>query len=308
MDFGSILSDDSEMSTFSTLSTVKNTQERMYQSLGDLSAYLNTVTVGDCADLLTKLPDDCIQLTVTSPPYGDLRDYKGYEFSFEKIAAELYRVTEKGGVVVWVVGDETKDSDESGESMRQALHFKSIGFKLYDTMIYAKSGFRFPRPRAYHGIWEYMFVLSKGIPRTVNLLKDRKNLNNDSSARSRKHAKRERDGSMSERKPYEPAEYGVRYNIWEYTVGSSVAEERFAFAHPALFPEKLASDHILSWSNPGDIVLDPMSGSGTTLKMAKQLGRQFIGFEISQEYVDTITRRKIETANTPLFEMEFDAS
>lgn len=267
--------------------------------------FLNTVTIGPCQELMLSLPDSCIDLTVTSPPYGEIRDYKGYQFDFQKIANQLFRVTAEGGVLVWVVADETDDSDESGESMRQALYFKHVGFKLYDTMIYSKSGFRFPRPRAYHGTWEYMFILSKGIPKTVNLLKDRKNLNNEANSRQRNHMKREKDGNFTARKAYEPTEYGVRYNVWHYTVGSDVAEEKFAFDHPALFPEDLARDHILSWSNEGDLVLDPMAGSGTTLKMAKQTGRQFIGFEISQEYVMNITLRRIESANTPLFSMEY---
>lgn len=215
----------------------------------------------------------------------------------------MYRVTAEGGVVVWVVGDETEDSDESGESMRQALYFKEVGFKLYDTMIYSKSGFRFPRPRAYHGTWEYMFVLSKGVPKTVNLIRDRKNLNNETNSRSRQHMKRERDGNFTGRKSYIPTEYGVRYNVWEYTVGSSVAEEKFAFEHPALFPENLARDHIVSWSNPGDIVLDPFMGSGTVAKMAKETDRLFIGFEISEVYA-SIARKRVEAANVPLFQIE----
>lgn len=266
--------------------------------------FLNTVTIGPCQELMLQLPDSCIDLTVTSPPYGEIRNYNGFSFPFETIAQQLFRITKTGGVLVWVVADETEDSDESGESMRQALYFKSIGFKLYDTMIYSKSGFRFPRPRAYHSTWEYMFVLSKDVPKTVNLLRDRKNLNNEANAKSRRHMKREKDGNFTGRKAYAPTAYGVRYNVWEYTVGSAVAEEKFAFDHPALFPEALARDHILSWSNEGDLVFDPMSGGGTTLKMAKQLGRPFIGFEISRDYVENITLRRIEAANRPLFSME----
>lgn len=266
--------------------------------------YRNQIVIGECSEKMGLLPDRCIDLTVTSPPYGDLRDYKGYKFDFPKIAQQLYRVTAEGGIVVWVVGDETKDGDESGESMRQALYFKELGFNLYDTLIYLKSGFRFPRPRAYHGVWEYMFVFSKGRPKTVNLLMDRKNLNNETNAKARNHFKRERDGSFSGRKAFEPREYGVRYNVWQYTTTSSVSDDKIAFEHPAIYPEQLAKDHILSWSNEGDIVLDPMSGSGTTLKMAKELGRKFIGIEISEEYAVNIGRKRIESANVPLFSME----
>lgn len=264
--------------------------------------YVNHVVRGNHLALLPNLPDECIPLVVTSPPYGDLRSYKGYVFNFHALADELFRVIEKGGVVVWVVADETIDGSESGESFRQALYFKEIGFNLHDTMIYSKSGFRFPRPNAYHNTFEYMFVLSKGPPKTVNLLRDRKNLNNETNSRARQHMKREKNGEFTGRKAYTPTEYGVRYNVWEYTVGSSVAEEDFAFDHPALFPEDLARDHILSWSNPGDIVLDPMCGSGTTLKKAKETGRNFIGFEISPEYAQ-IAELRVESANVPLFNL-----
>lgn len=265
--------------------------------------YLNQIVVGHNVKLASELPENSIDLVVTSPPYGEMRDYKGYRFDFEGIAQEMLRVLKEGGVMVWVVGDETEDSDKSGESFRQALYFKEIGFKLYDTIIYSKSGFRFPRPRAYHNTWEFMFVLSKGVPKTVNLIKDRKNLNNESNSSARKHMKREKDGNFTGRKAYTPTEYGVRYNVWEYTVGSSVAEEDFAFEHPAIFPEDLARDHIVSWSNPDDIVLDPFMGSGTTAKMCRETGRNYIGFEISEEYAD-IGRRRVECANIPLFTHE----
>ena len=263
----------------------------------------NTIIVGDSGFLMKALPDESINLTVTSPPYGDLRSYKGYSFNFPQIANELYRVTEEGGVVVWVVGDETKDYDESGESFRQALYFKEIGFCLYDTIIYAKNQFRFPRERAYHNIFEYMFVLSKGRPKTVNLIMDRKNDEeyNKTNGAARLHMKREKDGSFTGRKAFQTREYGVRYNIWTYSVGSAVSEDKFAFEHPAIFPENLAADHIMSWSNPGDVVLDCFSGSGTTLKKAQELGRNFIGMEISEDYAEKIGKRRIRIAKVPLF-------
>lgn len=270
-----------------------------------LNEYLNQVTVGDHLELLPNLPDSCIDLTVTSPPYDSIREYKGYTFIFDRLAKELYRVTKEGGIVVWIVGDETVDSNKSGTSFRQCLYFRDVlGFLLYDTIIYSKSGFRFPRPRAYHNTHEYMFILSKGIPNTVNLLMDRKNIHNEANKKARNHFKREKDGKFTGRKAFAPREFGVRYNIWDYdTVGHSVTDDKFAYEHPAIFPEALARDHILSWSNPGDIVLDPMAGSGTTLKMAKELGRQFIGLEVSEEYAE-IARRRVETANVPLFVMD----
>lgn len=271
----------------------------------DINRILNQVTVGNCVPLMESLPDECIDLTITSPPYGDLRDYKGYDFDFKSVAEQLYGVMKPGGIVVWIVGDETNDGDESGESFRQALYFKEIGFKLYDTMIYEKMGFRYPRPNAYHNVFEYMFVFSKGMPKTVNLIRDRRNFNNEANALARQHFKREKDGEFTSRKGFKPEAFGPRYNVWRYNAGSNSSKDKFAYEHAAVFPEELARDHILSWSNPGDIVFDPMCGSGTTIKKAKELGRNFIGFEISIEYGE-IARRRVRFANEPLFLLEVE--
>ncbi len=255
---------------------------------------LNSIVTGDAKTLLLELPEACIDLTVTSPPYDDLRAYKGYTFDFEPIAAELFRVTKPGGVVVWVVGDATVDGSETCTSAIQKLHFRSLGFNVHDTMIYLKSGFRFPFPNRYHQVFEYMFVLTKGKIKTFNPIKDRKNIH---TSRRRAEKKREADGSASYRKPFQATEYGKRYNVWQYQPSEGKVEFD---GHPAIFPEALARDHILSWSNPGDVVLDPMCGSGTTLKMAKQLGRQWIGFDVAEEYVE-LARLRVAQAQPPLF-------
>lgn len=262
--------------------------------------YLNTISQCNAAEL--PLQDNSIDLCVTSPPYSDLRLYSGYTFDFPTIAAQLFRVIRTGGVLVWVVGDTTENGSETGEPFRQALYFKGLGFNLYDTMIYKKKGLRFPEQKRYYNIFEYMLILSKGQPKTVNLLKDRKNAPEwlESNGKKRSHMKRNKDGSFTGRKAYVPQEYGVRWNIWEYEIGGGKGNEKAAYAHPAVFPDALARDHILSWSNPGDIVLDPMCGSGTTLKMAKELGRHWIGFDISSEYVK-LAKERVAGANPPLF-------
>jgi DNA modification methylase len=270
---------------------------------GGIEDYTDQVICGDCAELLQQMPEACIDLVVTSPPYGDLREYKGFTFDFESIAKGLYRVLKPGGVIVWVVADETIDGSESGESFRQALYFKSLGLNLHDTMIYEKNGIRFPRPNAYYNTWEFMFVFSKGRPKTFHPIKDRKNNpeNASSSERPRKHFKREKDGSFKPRRAYRPLEYGVRFNVWRYEVGGAKSsKDPLVVNHPAVFPDALARDHILSWSNPGDLVLDPMVGSGTTAVMAIETGRHFIGFDISQEYVD-LAKRRVAHARRPLF-------
>jgi DNA modification methylase len=246
---------------------------------------LNHIYHGDCVDVMRTFPDGVIDLTVTSPPYDNLRTYKGYDFNFEEIAKELYRVTKQGGVVVWVVNDATIKGSETGTSFRQALYFKEIGFNLHDTMIYEKAQACFGSNLCYLQSFEYMFVLSKGRPKSINLLRDRPNVR---SGRE-KMAKRglSVDGKKAERVYKDMKKMGKRKNIWRYGVGGG------STGHPAVFPEQLAQDHILSWSNPGDIVLDPMCGSGTTCKMAKLNGRNYIGIDIAEEYVE-LARRRVE--------------
>ena len=231
-------------------------------------------------DTMAKMPDCFVDLTVTSPPYDNLRTYNGYSFDFKAVAKELYRVTKQGGVVVWVVGDATIKGSETGTSFKQALYFKDIGFNLHDTMIYEKNGFRFPFPNRYHQTFEYMFIFSKGSPKTFNAIKDRKNIHTN---RAGKNMKRERDGTKTYRKSFTPEEYGKRYNVWRYNIGGKKEHN-----HPAVFPEKLAEDHILSWSNEGDLVYDPFMGSGTTAKMSILNNRNWIGSEISSEYCEII--------------------
>jgi len=256
----------------------------------------NKIYQMDCLDGLRQLEDKSVDLVVTSPPYDDLRDYKGYSFDFENIARELFRVLKEGGVIVWVVNDATKDGSESGTSFRQALFFKEVGFNLYDTMIYKKRGLRFPDSSRYYQSFEYMFVFSKGKPKTINLLEDRENIYKGSKV-ARKTQDRNKDGELRPNSAFRidkervVKDFGVRFNIWEYSMGGNVSKDSFAFKHPAIFPEELARDHILSWSNEEDLVIDPFAGSGTTLKMAKQNNRKFIGFEISEDYVKICLKR-----------------
>lgn len=244
---------------------------------------LNKIICGDAVEVMERLPDCSIDLTVTSPPYDELRNYNGYHFNFEDIAKNLFRITKNGGVVVWVVGDQTIKSDETGTSFKQALYFKQVGFNLFDTMIYLKT----PRGavgnnKTYWQAFEYMFILSKGAPKTINLLKDRENKDERNGDRG---TKRLPDGTLLKLKRAGYSKYGRRTNVWEYLIGKGhSASDSIAYKHPAIFPEKLVRDHITSWSSPGDVVLDPMCGSGTTCKIAKLNKRDFIGIDISSEY------------------------
>lgn len=247
---------------------------------------------------MSRMPDGFVDLTVTSPPYDNLRDYNGYSFDFESIAKELFRVTKKGGVVVWVVGDATINGSETGTSFRQALYFKEIGLNLHDTMIYEKHS-QFPDSNRYYKEFEYMFVFSSGPPATVNLIQDRRNKKGGQKIIK---YQREKNGEMvkssSTAKGYTYKDFGVRGNVWFYDTGYNLSsKDKIAFNHPASFPEKLAADHIKSWSNEGDIVYDPFMGSGTTAKMAHLLKRKWIGSEISQEYVDLANKRLFQYVN-----------
>ena len=235
------------------------------------------------------MPDGHIDLTVTSPPYDNLRQYKGYSFDFESVARALYRVTKKGGVVVWVVGDVTNKGSESGTSFRQALFFKEIGFNLHDTMIYQKVNYVPLTHNRYEQTFEYMFVLSKGKPNAFNPL----SVACKGAGKIEKYglSRRQNHGSEHSMRLYAETEFKatkdtkISSNIFPYTLGKEKT------GHPAPFPEKLAEDHILSWSNESNLVYDPFTGSGTTGKMALKHGRRFIGSEISQEYVDLANNR-----------------
>ena len=237
----------------------------------------------DCVEGLKLLKDESIDLTVTSPPYDNLRIYNGYCFDFESVAKELYRVTKLGGVVVWNVNDSTIKGSETGNSFRQALYFKELGFNLHDTMIWIKDGGgAVGSNKCYTQNFEYMFVFSKGAPKTINLIYDKpnKSFGQDKSGVGRRKVTGEH--KIEQRKPSK--EFSRRNNWWYIPPQKGVG-------HPAVFPEQLANDHIISWSNEGDIVLDPFSGSGTTHKMALLNNRKFIGFEISQEYINIETQR-----------------
>ena len=250
--------------------------------------------------LRIPLADESVDLTVTSPPYADLRDYDGYVFDYQPCIKDLWRVTKPGGVVVWVVGDKTDDTGESGESFRQALYFKDVGFRLHDTMIYMKSGPAYPAQDKYYQIFEYMFIFSKGKPKTINLLKDRENRWYGQKW-SKIRTRRKQDGTLKTQEWYkdEGDKLGVRFNIWQYQVGFGYHGDKYCHEHPASFPENLARDHIETWSNPGDVVLDPMCGSGTTGKMAMLTGRRFIGMDISPKYID-LTSDRLQSMTMPL--------
>ena len=259
---------------------------------------INKIYNEDCLDTMGRMKANFIDLTVTSPPYDNLRTYNGYSFDFESIAKELYRVTKEGGVVVWVVGDATIKGSETGTSFRQALHFKELGFNIHDTMIYNKELTTPVGGNRYFQRFEYMFVFSKGKPKTFNpITRKRLNKHNDKRTTRIKKTSRNKDGSWNVRKVKinEVVKIG---NVWTYNPSNSGG--KLESQHPAIFPEKLASDHIISWSNEGDLVYDCFMGSGTTAKMSILNKRSYIGSEMSSEYCDIIKQR-LNTKQKELF-------
>jgi len=259
--------------------------------INPLDSFINKIINEDSEKALKNLPPNCIDLTVTSPPYDDIRDYKGYNFSdsaLDSIIRELFRVTKLGGVVVWVVGDATINGSESGTSFRQALKFMEAGFKLHDTMIYEKNTSSFPAKRTgnrYTQIFEYMFVFCKDKIKTSNLICDKPN-KWAGHTNWGKNTNRLKNGELQETTDIKPVpDFSPRNNIWKYNIGKGFnSSDKESHEHPAIFPEQLAEDHIMTWSNEDDVILDPFSGSGTTCKMAKKNKRKYIGIDISEDY------------------------
>ena len=249
---------------------------------------INKIYNENCLDTMARMSDNFIDLTVTSPPYDNLRDYNGYSFDFENIAKELYRVTKIGGVVVWVVGDATVNGSESGTSFKQALYFKECGFNLHDTMIYRKLNYLPITTNRYEPQFEYMFILTKSKLKTFNPIKKR---NKTSGLRGGSHRHNGKDLEPLHTKNGIVNEIGIKTNVWDIACGSMNSKDKISFKHPATFPEKLAADHIYSWSNEGDLVYDCFMGSGTTAKMSHIHNRNWIGSELSKEYFNIANDR-----------------
>lgn len=249
----------------------------------------------DCLEKLINMDAESVDLVVTSPPYDSLRTYDNKcDWDFEKsqkVAVLLYRVLKPGGVVVWIVNDQTVDGSETGTSFKQALYFKAIGFNIHDTMIWNKNACVFPDKLRYSNSFEYMFIFSKGLPKTVNKIRDRKNIY---SGRFIHGTCRDADGTIFRKSNHNKTmipEYGERFNIWDIP-----PERNNTSNHPAVFPEAMATDHIISWSNEGDVILDPFMGSGTTGVSALKLHRKFIGIEINTDYFN-YAKERIESVS-----------
>lgn len=238
-------------------------------------------------DTLRRIPGDRLDMTITSPPYDDLRDYNGYHFPIEEITAGLFRAAAPGDVVIWVVGDRTLNGGEILTSFQHAMMFRDAGFKVHDTMIYAKNNpIPSDRGKRYRQCFEYMFCFSKGQPKTFNPIMQP--IRREKAFKSFRITKVGRNNLAHDH--VAPKERKVN-NIFFYNVGTSSSKDKIAFEHPAIFPEQLVEDQIKTWTNPGDLVYDCFMGSGTTAKVAETLGRRWLGSEVSADYIEIAERR-----------------
>jgi len=249
---------------------------------------LNQIYHEDNIITMKNMESCFVDLVITYPPYDKIRNYNGFSFDLDNMLLELIRVMKPGGVIVWVVNDQVKNGSETGTSFKQALKFIESGFNLHDTMIYEKNSSTYPSSASsnrYTQIFEYMFVFSKGKPKTANLICDKPN-KWAGHTNWGKNTNRLKNGELQQTSDIKPVpKFSPRNNIWHYNVGKGFnSSDKESHKHRAIFPEKLAEDHILTWSNIGNIVLDPFVGSGTTCKMAKKNNRKYIGIDISEEY------------------------
>jgi site-specific DNA-methyltransferase (adenine-specific) len=259
---------------------------------------INKIICGDNVEILKNFPDKYIDCVVTSPPYGKIRDYKGYNFRFEELAKELYRVMKDGSVIAWNTADETVNGSESLVSFKQAIYFvEECGFKLFDTMLMEKNSSSFPAKitgKRYTQTIEYVFILSKGTPKFAKLICDKKNRWEGWKGFG-KTTMRNKEGELIEYEKAATPEYSPRNNIWRYNTGKGFSSKGdTASAHPAIMPIGLAVDHIRTWTQEGDVVLDPFNGSGTTICAAKYMNRNYIGIDVSEEYCLLAEKRLAE--------------
>jgi len=252
---------------------------------------LNKILKGDCLELMENIEDKSIDMIITSPPYDDIKNYNynlNWNFGiFKLISNEMNRVLKDGGVIIWVVNDKTQNGSESLSSFKQVIFFNELGLKLYDTMIYKKLNYTPLTHRRYEQEFEYMFCLSKGIPKTFNPIKIKCKYGGTKSRGSPSFYKSNND-NLTKINKYIINNEKIKGNIFEYNTGSLT---NIKLNHPAVFPLELVNDQIISWSNENDIILDCFAGSGTTAIACINTNRNYILMEKEEKYIDIINDR-----------------
>ena len=263
---------------------------------------LNRVYTGECVKRMKYIPNNSVDLIVTSPPYDELRDYKGNSsFDLHQVGIEVFRVLKEGGIAAMVIQDQTKNFGKSLTSFRTIIDWcDEIGFKLFETVIYRKNGSEgawwTKRFRVDH---EYMPIFLKG---------ERPQFFNKEPLKIKsKHGGKVMKGSGSRKTNGETQETVTRAinsmkcrgTIWNYLMAGD--KNPLKRKHPAVFPDKIPFDFIQCFCPENGIVLDPFTGSGSTLVMAQKLGRYFIGFDIEESYCDVANQRLVEENELKLF-------
>lgn len=250
------------------------------------------VVQGDCLSVLPEVLASSVALTVFSPPYDAIRDYnKDWQLDYHRLGIELLRVTEVGGVAAVVIGDGTRNFAKSLTTFRWAVDWVDrVGWKLFECCIYSRHGnpgaWWSQRFRVDH---EYILIFFKGDrPRCFN--KEPLMVPSKHAGKVFSGTDRLTNGGFKKITPKAVNEKKCRGTVWNYSTSNSEGN-RLKLEHPATFPDQLADDLIACFSQRGDLVLDPMVGSGTTVVSAAKQGRRFLGIDINEEYVGIASQR-----------------
>ena len=244
----------------------------------------------DCVKVLPYFKDS-VDLIITSPPYDDLREYGGHEFNFRAVADAIIPALKDGGQMAWIVQDAIRNYQETGNSFRQALYFQEHGLLLHQTIIFQKANESGKSHTRYAEVTEYIFILTKGRPKTFNPIIDKPNAEAN-TRQSNTNKGRNKAGELgSYVGSYTVPKFSKRINVWRYNTSRMAPDFKDAHKHPAIYPLALGHDLVTSYSNPGDLVLDPMCGSGTTIRAAVNLDRNAVGIDIEPSYIELAKRR-----------------
>ena len=251
----------------------------------------------DCVEGIKKLPDESIDLMITSPPYDGIRKYNGFNYDLHATGKEIYRVLKDGGIAVMVIQDQTKNFGKTLTSFKMIIDWcDNIGFKLFETVIYKKHGgegaWWTKRFRVDH---EYMPIFLKG-ERPQYFNKEHLKIPSKHGGKTMTGcATRLTNGKTLKSKKVTINLMKCRGTLWNYTTCGDGS--RLKHQHPATFPNKIPFDFIECFCPKKGVVIDPFIGSGTTALAAIELERNYIGFDISKEYCDLAKKRIKEEAN-----------